>query len=234
MGNLLETLQPTCTKNTKENKDKQILVKYIKILNFQIPLHLRLTWFEPQLDGSNVPLLLSNCAQEIQQKGSPKANSVFPPISNSLGESDCANWSPWEIIAYRRAIYSDNIKWLQLFTVWQFYCSHVRPNQPRASGRSSDGMKGPDPPLTLLTGQGVTLQLKRRCLGSASFLVIISDLYLYHELWRMISVLVISLLHNLYFSADCTSGLHSIVNELLHWGVQFELHYISCPCAKMP
>lgn len=49
----------------------------------------------------------------------------------------------------------------------------------------------------------------------------------------MISVLVISLLHNLYFSADCTFGLHMDVIELLRWSMQFELHYISCLCAKM-
>lgn len=155
-----------------------------------------------------------------------KADSVLPPISNSLGGSDCANWSPRVIIAHRRAIYSDNIKWLQLFTVWQFYCSHVRPNHSGASGRSSDGVKETDPPLTFPTGRGgVTLQLRRCCPGSASFLVIISDLNLYHELSRMISVLVISLLHHLYFSADC-AHLEFIVSLMRSYAGVCNLNYI--------
>lgn len=160
-----------------------------------------------------------------------KADSVFPPISNSLGGSDCANWSPREITAYRRAIYSDNVKWLQLFIVWQFYCSCARPNHSHVSVRSSDGVKEPDLPLTLLTGLGlgggVTLQLRRCCLGSASFLVIISELNLYHKLSRMISVLVISLLHNLYFSAD-GAHLEFIVSLMRSHAGVCNLNYIKC------
>lgn len=56
-----------------------------------------------------------------------KADSVLPPISNSLGGSGCAETSSRERIAYQGAIYSDNIKWLQLFTVWRFHCSRVWP-----------------------------------------------------------------------------------------------------------
>lgn len=143
-----------------------------------------------------------------------KADSVFPPIRNSLGGSDCANRCPREIIAYRRAIYSDNIKWLLLFTIWQFYCSRVRPNHSHALGRWSDGVKEPDPPLMLPTGWGGHLKT-----------VIISDLNLYHELSRMISVLVISLLRNLYFSADC-AHLKFIVSLMRSHAGVCNLNYI--------